>query len=157
MAASRKGWQALSPAYRLRLSRAGITEKQYKTGKSLRAARGKASTPEHGAREALRNPDKFRDYIARNPEAVAIETNKTLDKAYANSKNQLGSYHSYRPNQVKANIYGGIRKAQHTDESPEVEVKGMTYEQAEWTAKADIEELRSRASDQSYQNPWWYH
>jgi len=41
MARARKGWDQLSPAYRDRLKRSGITKKSYTAGVDLRAARGK--------------------------------------------------------------------------------------------------------------------
>jgi hypothetical protein len=48
MASKRRGWNALSAAYRSRLIRHGITEESYSQGANIRAARGHRSTPEHG-------------------------------------------------------------------------------------------------------------
>lgn len=44
----RKGWESLSPAYRKRLERNGITASAYAQGASLQKARGHRTTPEHG-------------------------------------------------------------------------------------------------------------
>lgn len=43
---ARKGWDALSPGYRSRLEKAGISKADYTRGESIQAARGHARTPE---------------------------------------------------------------------------------------------------------------
>jgi hypothetical protein len=43
---ARKGWDALSPAYKQRLERAGLTQRAYESGGSIQKARGHAQTPE---------------------------------------------------------------------------------------------------------------
>src|SRR3954470_14006488 len=43
---ARKGWSALSPGYRTRLEKAGISKRDYEKGQSIQAARGHAQTPE---------------------------------------------------------------------------------------------------------------
>ncbi len=43
-------WESLTPNYRARLQRRGISEADYLAGKSLTAARGHSSTPEHPGR-----------------------------------------------------------------------------------------------------------
>lgn len=44
---ARKGWESLSPGYRARLERNGVSKTAYGRGESIRAARGHAQTPEH--------------------------------------------------------------------------------------------------------------
>lgn len=43
---ARKGWDALSPGYRARIERSGMTRGEYEAGQSLQKARGHAATPE---------------------------------------------------------------------------------------------------------------
>lgn len=62
--AVRREWEALTPAYRRRLERGGISREAYTQGASLRAARGHATTPERPTR-AFRNPDLYGDYLRR--------------------------------------------------------------------------------------------
>src|SRR5580765_5786898 len=62
MAIQRKPWESLSPAYRERLSRAGITAASHGRGESIRAARGHQNTPEH-PREGVKEPERFRDWV----------------------------------------------------------------------------------------------
>jgi hypothetical protein len=82
---------------------------------------------------------------------VATERIKTLrDLAYYNINRRLSSYVKYKDDTVHANVYGGT-----TSESGLV--PGMDYSQAEWTSKADTEELRSRAESKYRGNPWYYH
>lgn len=166
MARSRKGWQQLSPGYRNRLTKAGITKSQYESGASLAKARGHSETPEHGLREAVRNPRKYRKYInkrtrsgptARPPEDIAREINEILDMAYTNIHQRLGDYHKYRDRNVRANVYGGLRGPQFLGEGEQTEMPQMDIADAIWTANADTEELRSRASNQTQGNPWFYH
>ena len=45
---ARKSWDSLTPTYRHRLERGGVTRSQYESGASLKAARGHRATPEHG-------------------------------------------------------------------------------------------------------------
>src|SRR5271155_981650 len=121
MVRSRKGWQQLSPGYRNRLTKNGITKAQYDAGKSLAKARGHQATPEHGIREAIRKPQKYRKYInkrtktggsPRSPEDIAREINEILDAAYENIHRRLQDYHKYRDQNVRANVYGGLRGPQ---------------------------------------------
>lgn len=51
--AQRKGWDSLSPAYRARLKRNGITEKKYAGGANLAKARGKGSARKENARQTF--------------------------------------------------------------------------------------------------------
>jgi hypothetical protein len=159
MPRARKAWESLSPDYQRRLSRGGITKSSYQSGASLQKARGHAKTPEHGLRDAVRNPGKYRAYIAKRnagpgqretPEDMARRVNAMLDKAYANMKRQVGGYFKYNDKTVRANVYGG-----RTAESGEV--RGMDYAEALWTSTADSEEIRANASEQYRANVWFYH
>jgi hypothetical protein len=47
MPVARKGWDALSPGYRDRIKKAGLTRQDYEAGQSLSKARGHQNTPEH--------------------------------------------------------------------------------------------------------------
>jgi hypothetical protein len=121
------------------------------------ASRGHARTPEHGLEQALRKPTDYRKYLekrvtpkGRTDFDKAIDFNETLDRAHRNFSRRLGMYIKYNPDTVLANVYGGV-----TSESGEV--PGMSYAEAIWTASADAEEIRSRATEQFKGNPWWYH
>lgn len=46
MATRRKAWSDLTPAYRSRLERSGISRSDFERGENIRAARGHAVTPE---------------------------------------------------------------------------------------------------------------
>jgi hypothetical protein len=159
MAGRRKSWESLSPAYRGRLSRGGISKSQYESGVSLAKARGHGQTPEH-PREAERHPERYRKYREKHqkfreaptpqtPEDEAYELNTARDNAYRNEKGRLGNYIKYNDANVIARVYGGIINGE--------EQQGMSLGEARWTAQADTEELRSRASEQYRFNPWWYH
>lgn len=76
MAAKRRSvaqWNALSPAYRKRLERSGISREQYLRGNKLSAARGHRSTPERPAR-AAKNPARYKDYLTRLYQRFSRET-----------------------------------------------------------------------------------
>lgn len=163
--ATRKGWDAISPGYRSRLEKAGITEQAYNSGASIKKGRGHSNTPEHGFKEAVRHPEKYPEYLRKHtrggggetPERIAKRINEILDAAYKNIHERLGNYHKYRDRNVRANVYGGVRGPQFLGEGSEVEMPMMDTEDALWTANADTEELRSRASNQTEGNPWFYH
>ena len=158
MAGRRKSWDSLSPAYRQRLSRGGVTKEKYESGANLSAARGHARTPEH-PREAAKRPERYPEYVQKRqakqkktptPQEQAISRNRRLDNAFRNFDARLGDYIKYNRTTVAANVYGG--------ELPDgTDAPGMSDEQAIWTANADAEEIRSRASEQYRGNPWWYH
>lgn len=46
MASRRRGWNELTPKYRARLERSGLTAESYASGTTLKAARGHSVTPE---------------------------------------------------------------------------------------------------------------
>jgi hypothetical protein len=159
MASKRKAWEALSPAYRKRLERYGITKSQYENGRPLSGARGHSATPEHGLKSAQKNPRKYKEYIKKrqkpsggggNVEDEAYELNAARDAAFLNMHARLYLYIKYRRDTVLANVYGGS-----TPESGDV--PGMDLEEAHWTANADAEQLRANASQQYTANPWFYH
>lgn len=155
MAGRRKSWESLSPAYRARLSRGGVTKGQYESGASLAKARGHGATPEH-PREAARNPERYREYNRKRqprtstPEDIAYSLNAARDAAYFNINGRLGDYIKFREENVRARVYGG--ETRDGEDQP-----GMTLSEARWSAQADTEELRSRASNQYKRNPWFYH
>jgi hypothetical protein len=149
MAVRRGPWESLGQNHRNRLSRAGITPESYAAGASLKKARGHAATPEHGIDEALRNPEKYQDYIEKDPERLARALNKMRDAAYRNMKRRVGHYIKYNDKTVRANVYGGIAGGE--------DVPGMEFQEAAWTAKASAEEIRANAREQYRGNPWYYH
>lgn len=158
--ARRKGWESLSPAYRDRLSKRGITKSQYEHGRPLAGARGHGSTPEHGLKDARKNPQKYGDYIRKRAvpetrvpariEDQAYTLNAARDAAFLNIDSRLSDYYKYKRETVLANVYGGT-----TSESGDV--PGMSLAEARWSSQADTEELRAHAEPQYSGNPWWYH
>jgi hypothetical protein len=161
--AKRRSWESLSPAYRNRLSRYGITKSQYERGRPLAGARGHGQTPEHGLKSAVKseNVKKYGDYIRKRQvpagggapptqEDEAYELNEARDAAFLNIHSRLENYYKYRRATVTANVYGG--------ETPESgEVPGMSLAEARWSASADTEQLRAHATPQYSGNPWFYH
>jgi hypothetical protein len=157
-----RNWDSLSPKYRARLSRAGITKSRYERGAKLEFARGHSETPEHGKQQASKNPVRYRKYLQKHerfpggggthapPEDIARELNRARDAAYRNSVQKLSELREYKENTVRANIYGG-----ETSESGYV--SGMSLAEARWTSTATLEELRDRARYQEWGNPWFYH
>jgi hypothetical protein len=61
-------WEGISPAYRARLERGGITRQAYESGAKVTAARGHGATPEH-PRDAVKRPERFPAYQARSTAA----------------------------------------------------------------------------------------
>jgi hypothetical protein len=159
--ASRRDWDSLSPAYRERLSRSGITKTLYERGTNLSTARGHRKTPEHGLKSARKNPGRYPEYIrsrevpqvqpaSGSAENEAYELNAARDAAFLNFHSRLHDYYKYNRKIVLANVYGGETAESGT-------VRGMNLAEARWTANAGTEELRVRAYPQYHANPWWYH
>lgn len=74
-------WDSLTPAYRQRLARAGITQRKYLAGDPLKAARGHARTPENRM-EVVRHPERFGGYIE--------QLDGLRDAALTNLRRQIG-------------------------------------------------------------------
>lgn len=86
--AERKPWASLSPNYRERLARKGITPQMHAAGESIRAARGHEHTPEHPS-EAGKRPGDFIDYVSER---------RTLQVRVAQMKRQMfGDEHKFNP------------------------------------------------------------
>jgi hypothetical protein len=67
----RKGWKDLSPNYRSRLERGGLTAELYRRGASLIKARGHEKTPER-PEQAVNNPAKYVDYQRRGGKTMLV-------------------------------------------------------------------------------------
>ena len=74
--AKARNWQALSPSYRARLERGGVSRSAYESGASVSAARGHARTPERPA-QALRQPARFPEYTTKR---TVKSTTKDADR-----------------------------------------------------------------------------
>jgi hypothetical protein len=92
---ARKGWDQLSPGYRDRIAKAGMTREDYEAGGSLSKARGHAKTPERPSSfDAKKFPQyanerqrltadlvkKKREHFYLRPKWNPIEAKKTIDK-----------------------------------------------------------------------------
>jgi hypothetical protein len=102
--AKQRVWSALSSAYRTRLLRAGVTQKQYEAGASLKAARGHKETPERPM-EAIKQPSKYQKYRAKAKGlAQQIEDRKAAlwDSRYKYHNARSRSYVQGKEKDVKA-------------------------------------------------------
>lgn len=71
---ARKGWNTLSPNYRARLEKNGISRKDYEAGASIQAARGHKDTPERPSQAA-----GFTKYLAERNRMIR----RVVDKRQA--------------------------------------------------------------------------
>ena len=105
MNGTRKIWAELSPAYRARLERAGVTERVYGSGASLQGARGHAATPERPGR-AERHATVYANYIRARVKPMRIATSegvRIVTVPVARERSKVGTY----DNAVK-NMLGGV-------------------------------------------------
>lgn len=125
----RKGWDQLSPAYRKRLERGGVSKRDYQTGKSLSKGRGHANTPER-PKQAEKHPEKFGKYLARK-----------RDKVVKHIQKQLGSEPRFNLDTVKKGV--GM----------------MDIEELDNTMYYGAEELKQKAASHPIDeyNKYWYH
>lgn len=68
---ARKGWDQLSPGYRARLEKNGVTEAAYNRGESIQAARGHSQTPERPTQAA-----GFQKYLSERTRLVRTVTTR---------------------------------------------------------------------------------
>jgi hypothetical protein len=102
---ARRDWETLSPAYRGRLERAGISQRVYESGTPLARARGHMATPERPAR-AERNATAYAGYIRARVKPMRVATAEgvrivTIPAIQERSK--VGTY----DNAVKNMLAGG--------------------------------------------------
>src|SRR5262245_21746630 len=137
MATRRQPWESLSPSYRERLSRKGITPGMHAAGESIRAARGHERTPEH-PREGQTQPVQFPQWM---------QTRRSLVRQVNVRKDSIwGSSHKYRSR--------GARKV--TNEG----VNGNPPSNAmlQWALQATAEELElaAESGDEEYAFLWYH-
>lgn len=128
----RKGWESLSPNYRKRLERGGISAKDYAAGKSLSKARGHAATPEHPTQKI--DKAKYPTYYARRQQ---------LMRDFIAKKDELwGAYQA----ELRRNGSARFNPKRSADN---VRMGKMSNQQLEWALQADEGELIDALSSDS--------
>lgn len=158
-----RNWESLSPKYRERLSRSGVSRAAYESGAPVTAARGHARTPERPER-AARNPARYPEYTQkrtakapaspRKPSAarLAQDLENARNRAFRNFVRVAGrtGYLWVNIDTIEANVFGGF-----TAESGAV--PGMSLAEARFTATMTDDDLQTVAAPQYRANPWFYH
>jgi len=138
-----RNWDALSPAYRARLQRNGITRQAYVSGASVKDARGHKATPEHGLRDAAKNPQRYQEYLHKKRPGGGQRPPANLedlkDRAFASMDGKIGSYFKYNRNAVIARV------------------NNMSERQLRLTIAATEDDLLALAAIRRKSNPWHYH
>jgi hypothetical protein len=118
---ARKGWDDLSPAYRDRLSKAGISESAYNQGESIQSARGHSQTPEH---PRSFNESRFRGY-ANEREALTRDLERRKAELFGSAAKDPKHGVRWNPERSSKNI---------RDKPPPLA-------KLRWALRADPEEL----------------
>lgn len=138
----RRVWSALSQSYRTRLQRKGVTQAQYESGVSLKAARGHAQTPE-SPREYARHPDRFKRYR---------ENRKDLVKRIQEKKDLVfGDRFKYDDKRSRKFVKEGAK---------DMEVLPPTMKQLRFVDSMSLEEFDDWAYEHREDEDWrflWYH
>lgn len=138
----RRVWSALSTSYRARLQRKGVTQAQYESGVSLKAARGHAQTPESPA-EYARHPDRFKRYR---------ENRKGLVQRIQEKKDLLfGDRHKYDEKRSRRYVKEGDK---------ENEILPPTMKQLRFLDSLTLEEFDDWQYEHREDDDWgflWYH
>lgn len=90
---ARKGWESLSPGYRNRLERGGISREAYERGESIKSARGHAATPE---RPSLSNSKQYPKYHN--------ERQRLVNAVLKRKQELFGTSPRWNPIRAKANL-----------------------------------------------------
>jgi len=90
---ARKGWDSLSPGYRARLEKGGVSKSAYDRGESIKSARGHERTPE---RPSLSNPQQFPQYHS--------ERQRLINAVNARKQELWGTSPKWNPAKAKANL-----------------------------------------------------
>lgn len=106
---ARKPWAQLSPNYRQRLEKAGISQRDFEAGASIKAARGHAQTPE---RPGQYNPAHYPKYAA---ERQRLNTQLEARKAQVfGGSPRWDAQHSQKWLREKPPSIANLRWAVHT-------------------------------------------
>ena len=90
---ARKGWDSLSPGYRSRLEKGGVSKSAYDRGESIKSARGHERTPE---RPSLSNSQQFPQYHN--------ERQRLINAVMAKKQEYFGTSPKWNPVRAKANF-----------------------------------------------------
>lgn len=90
---ARKGWESLSPGYRNRLERGGVTKSSYERGESITSARGHERTPE---RPSLSNPQHYPQYHS--------ERQRLINAVMVRKQTLWGESPKWNPRKAQANM-----------------------------------------------------
>lgn len=90
---ARKGWDGLSPEYRSRLERGGVSKSAYERGESIKSARGHERTPE---RPNLSNPQQFPQYHSERQRLINVVNIK--------KERLFGASPKWNPTRARANM-----------------------------------------------------
>lgn len=139
----RKSWAALSPAYRNRLQKAGITQAHYDAGASLTAARGHSQTPEHPER-AEKQPTKYHRYLN--------ERNRLVQLVVDRKQRLFGSRPKYNNSRSGENVKKGVPNIPgYTRKPPTI------TELRQALKRTDHQILADAASQKPEKSYLWYH
>jgi hypothetical protein len=149
---ARRGWDTLSQGYRDRLQRSGISREGYERGESLSRARGHKETPEHGLKDAIKNPAKYRQYLDARRERQERDDPQKLARLI-NQVNQ----HAARIDVAGNSTYGSqFAIRENLDSACIEELEAMLKANPKtWVTRAE-----GQPKDYGYPsgiNPWWYH
>ena len=154
-------WDALSPAYRARLERNGVTRQSYTSGAKLAKARGHAKTPEHGVKDAARNPAKYKDYLNKRPTGgQQLPTSSIQEQAWQHGREIFGGHGSlFAPSDgghvVLRDAYDAFASLENIKGSQGR--PGMSRAEALAARNMSVDEWRNKARRQGKFNPFWYH
>jgi hypothetical protein len=113
---ARKGWNALSPTYRKRLEKAGISQADYAAGTSISGARGHLHTPE---RPSQVNPSKHGGYLQRRDALIQqVVRKKHYYFSTAPKWNQLQAMKPYEdnpPSMAVLKYWAGLSREEWVD------------------------------------------
>lgn len=109
---ARKGWGSISPGYRERLERGGITEQSYESGASLSEARGHPSRSQLIDQAVRHNHRIFSD-------TPNYSTRETKDFLSLLSNAQLREYRKLSGNEIMTRGRGQAPKSTHGMTKPE--------------------------------------
>jgi len=109
MASRRKQWEDLTPTYRKRLERGGITKSQYESGVSVAKARGHQS--EQREQERRRHVLSKKRYIARMTRQYGVDEDSLQDEVDELSESELNEVMALQAKMERAYMSGKTDRA----------------------------------------------
>jgi hypothetical protein len=142
---SSRNWAGLSPGYRKRLEKGGVTKRQYESGQSLEKARGHEHTPERPERASTKD-EAYKDYRDRKNKLIKNIQDFKTDRFGRTPRWNKGNSLKVIKNDPATGKARGIKELRAINAIVDLAIEDELYD---WFSIVDL--------DDEYESAFYYH